>query len=135
MNITISKANSEPKEYPLQWGFGCIEKYCDLMGCADIEGLNMIMGMDEYMIPIPKRITRKAIVSLIYAAILNGCDLADVPCDLEYKHVSAHLDDVDQSVYEGYISDFNQSKLSGKTIQEWFSSSTTETNDKKKELA
>lgn len=114
MQITIaSKVNEEvvEKHYPLQWGMGALEIYCDLMEC-DLDGLGMI---DNTANPLQMQ---KAIVALIYAGIKNGCEVNDVEFDVTMPKLRVCLDDMPQENFKAIMDDFANSKYLGKTLRQ-----------------
>lgn len=106
MQITIND-----NEYPLQWGMGALEIYCDIMGC-DLDGLGMV---DDASQPLQMQ---KAIVTLIFASIKNGCDVNDQPCLLTSAKLRVYLDELPQDKFKAIMDDFTNSKYLGKTLRE-----------------
>lgn len=114
MQITIAnKVNGEviEKQYPLEWGMGALEIYCDLMEC-DLDGLGMI---DDTSKPIQMQ---KAIVTLIYAGIKNGCEVNELEFDVTMPKLRVCLDDMEQAKFKAIMDDFANSKYLGKTLRE-----------------
>lgn len=106
MNIIVNS-----KEYPLQWGMGALEIYCDLMDC-DLDGLAMIEDKSKPLL------MQKAIQALIFAAVKNGCEVNEQECDLSLPKLRVALDDMEQSSFQGIMDDFINSKYLGKTLRE-----------------
>lgn len=106
MNITVNS-----KEYPLHWGMGCIQIYCDTMEC-DIDGLSLIDSAPTEI----KKI--QAITTLILSAVQNGCEINRVPFDITYRDLQVSLDEMPQDEFTSIMTDFTKSKYLGKTIEE-----------------
>jgi hypothetical protein len=121
MQITINEV-----EYPLQWGMGALEIYCDLMEC-DLDGLGMVEDRTK---PLQMQ---KAISTLVYAGIKNGCEVNDIDCQLTMAKLRVYLDDAPQEQFEAIMKDFADSKYLGKTIrQHLYGDLVVEETDKKK---
>ena len=118
------------KEYPLHWGMGALEIYCDIMEC-DLDGLGMI---DDQAKPLQMQ---KAIVTLIYAGIKNGCEVNEVPFDLSMPKLRVYLDDLAQDKFKAIMDDFADSKYLGKTLRQHLYGDVVvdEPNNKKKAKA
>jgi hypothetical protein len=123
MNITI-----QDKEYPLQWGMGAIEIYCDKMEC-DIDGLSLID------VAPTERERLKAITTLIHAAVLNGSEVFGQPCNVTYRQLQAALDDMPQEDFREIMDDFTRSKFLGKTVMEHMLGTAPEEQKKSEALA
>ncbi len=118
MEITV-----QGKNYPLQWGMGAIEIYCDMLECG-IEGLSMV----DSGTPLEMQ---KAISTLIFAAAKNGCDVYDIPFDLTMPKLKARLDEMEQEKFAEIMADFTNSKYLGKTRLEHLTDNLSETDLKK----
>lgn len=123
MNITIND-----KEYPLSWGLGAIEIYCDAMGC-DIDGLSMVEDTSR---PV---VMQKALVTLVQAALKNAQEIEGKTLDLSYRQLQNYLSEVDQNVFKSILDDFVKSRYMGKTVGEYIFGVQPETEEKKSELA
>jgi hypothetical protein len=113
MNITI-----QDKEYPLQWGMGAIEIYCDLTGYESIASLDRIFGVDEAGNIISDIEQQKAFRTFVFAAIKNGCEVYKKVCDVNYYQVSAAIDEMEQETANLIVESFRASKLNGRTVGE-----------------
>lgn len=114
MQITIANKVNEKvieKHYPLQWGMGALEIYCDLMEC-DLDGLGMIDDASNALQ------MQKAIVALIYAGIKNGCEVNELEFDVTLPKLRVCLDDMEQAKFKAIMDDFANSKYLGKTLRE-----------------
>jgi len=109
------------KERGFQWGTGCIEKYCELMG-GDLETLAELDSTGIVKI--------KASVNLLLAAMVHHCELNDQSVDFTYSKVSNWLDEADQGTMDILMTDFLKSKFLGKTIEGYFSITTENTGKK-----
>lgn len=118
MEITV-----QGKSYPLQWGMGAIEIYCDMMDC-DIDGLSMV----ESGSPLEMQ---KAISTLVFAAAKNGCEVKDVTFDLTMPKLKARLDEMEQEKFGEIMQDFTNSKYLGKTMLEHLTSNLSQEDLKK----
>lgn len=106
MQITI-----KDNDYPLQWGMGAIEIFCDMMGC-DLDGLNMVENKEN---PLQMQ---KAITTLIYAGIRNGCEVNDKQCLVDMPKLRVYLDELPQEGLNAIMDNFINSKYLGKTLRE-----------------
>lgn len=99
------------KEYELSWGMGCMEMFCDTLGC-EIEGLEKVItpGKDQI----------KYLTILILSAVKNGADVESYLDDFEvtYKQMQKTMDDWDETKYKEVIDDFKKSRYFGKTMAE-----------------
>jgi len=125
MNLKING-----KTYPLEWGMGAIEIYCDRNDC-DIDDI------DAHLLSPRKIDSMKALYNLTLAAIENGCESAipKVEFDLTIHIFRSWLDRQPQSVADEIVSDWKKSFLFGKTVAEHFFGElpeSTETASKKK---
>ena len=111
------KINFGGKDRGFQWGMGCIEKYCDLMG-GDLETLSALDGKGILKI--------KASVNLLLSAMLNYSELNEEVIDFNYVKVSSWLDEADQDIMNTLMADFLKSKFLGKTIEDYFALSQIE---------
>jgi len=123
MNITI-----KDKNYRLVWGMGAIEIYCDTLEC-DLDGLAMIEDVSQ---PLKQL---KAMLTIVYAAIKNGCEIDNVECDVTYRQLQEWLDQAEQGTADNIMQDFAQSKIFGKTLSEYFQTQPEETGKVKKKSA
>jgi len=123
MTITVNE-----KEYPLQWGMGALEIYCDLMEC-DLDGLGMI---DDQAHPLQMQ---KALVALIYSAIKNGCDVNDTDCDVTMAKLRVAIDEMPQEQFTAYMDDFANSRYLGKSVRDHLYGSLTPATTQKKTKA
>lgn len=99
------------KDYPLQWGMGCMEMFCDAMDC-DLEGLEKVISPGKDQI--------KYLTTLILSALKNGSDIETIYDDFEikYKDLQKAMDDWDLELYKAVIDDFKKSRYMGKTMAE-----------------
>lgn len=104
MNLTINE-----KEYPLQWGMGAIEMFCDTLDCE-------ITDIDKALFPGKEQI--KYLTTLIHCALKNGAEKESVYDDFEisYRQLQKFLDEAPQETMTDIINDFKKSKYFGKTI-------------------
>lgn len=107
MKLTING-----RQYPLIWGMGCFELFCDAMSC-DLEDI------DKALNPNPAQ--NKYLVNLILAAIKNGAEIESAydPFDVTYKQVQRFLDDSPKTTLPEIMEDFKASKYLGQTIAEY----------------
>lgn len=108
MTITINN-----KDYRLVWGMGAILIYCDKLEC-DLDGLAMIEDISK---PLQQL---KAILTIAYAAIQNGCEIDNRPLDVSYNQFQEWLDKADQNTANKMMVDFGQSQIFGRTLSEHF---------------
>jgi len=120
MQITILN-----KEYPLQWGMGAIENYCDMMEC-DIDGIAMIADRTDIIK------NQRAIAVLILSAVKNGCDVYDEVFDVSLPKLRVAIDEMPQEKLQGILNDFENSKFFGKTMLEHLTGTVPATPAKKK---
>lgn len=106
MNLKIND-----KDYPLHWGMGCIEMFCDTLSCE-------ITDLDIAFNPGKEQI--KYLTTLIHCAVKNGADVESVWDDFEvsYRQVQKAMDDLAPETYKAIIDDFLASKYFGKTVGE-----------------
>lgn len=107
------KINFGGKERGFQWGLGCIEKYCELMG-GDLETLDVLTDVGSVA-------QIKASVNLLLAAMQNHAELNDETIDFDYVKVRHWLSECDQKTSDAIMNDFADSRLGNKTIREAFS--------------
>lgn len=107
MNLKINGKN-----YPLVWGMGCFEIFCDAMGC-ELEDIDKALN--------PNRDQNKYLLNLILAALKNGAELESSydPFEVTYKQLQRFLDEADKSTLSAIIEDFKASKYLGLTIAEY----------------
>lgn len=104
MTLTINE-----KEYPLQWGMGFIEMFCDTLDCE-------IADMDKAFFPGREQI--KYLTTLVHCALKNGSGVENYFDDFEitYRQVQKFLDAAPQETVTLIIEDFKKSKYLGKTV-------------------
>lgn len=94
------------KEYPLQWGLGCVEIFCD--------GMNS--GLDALDLAFyPNKDTTKAVTMLIYSAAKNYAETENLSFTLTYRQMQACLTEMDQLEFEEIKTDFLKSKYLGES--------------------
>lgn len=110
MNLKING-----KTYPLEWGMGAIEMYCDRQDC-DIDDIDIHLMSPRQIDSI------RALNNLTLAAIENGCDCAvpKIEFDLTKEVFRSWLDKQPQSIANEIIDDWKKSFLFGKTVAEHF---------------
>lgn len=106
MTITINNV-----EYPLQWGMGALEIYCDTMDC-DLDGLSLI---EDKLHPL---LMQKAIVALVYGGVRNSCEINDLECKVTIPKLRHALNELPQEQFKAIMDDFINSKYLGKTLRE-----------------
>lgn len=108
MKLTIND-----KEYPLQFGIGAIEIYCDKMDC-DIEDVDIHIAS-------PKMIQQlKAINTLALCALQNGCEIEGIDFKLTYREFQKWLDTQDQSMAKTIIDEWKKSSTLGVKVSEFY---------------
>jgi len=104
MTLTINN-----KDYPLSWGMGCLEIFCDTLDC-EIDGLEKVItpGKDQI----------KYLTTLILSALKNGANLESAYDDFEvsYKALQKEMDSWDEGQFKLVIDDFKSSRYFGKTM-------------------
>lgn len=107
MNLEI-----KGESYPLIWGMGCLEIFCDAMSC-DLEDIDKALN--------PNREQNKYLVNLILAAMKNGAELESAyePFNVSYKEMQRFLDEAPEITLAQILEDFKASKYLGKTIAEY----------------
>lgn len=108
MNLKINN-----KDYPLQFGIGAIEIYCDKMDC-DIDDIDLQIGSPKQIIQL------KAINNLALAALQNGCELAGIPFDLNYRQFQQWLDTEPQETAKMIIEEWKKSSMLGVKVSEYY---------------
>lgn len=108
------KLKINDKEYPLQWGMGAIEMWCDTLN-LDLTDLDTMI-----LAPGPDYI--KQITTLIHCALKNGAEIESIHDDFEisYRRLQRILDEMPQEQYNAILEDFRNSKYLGRTISEMF---------------
>lgn len=117
MNLIIND-----KEYPLQFGLGAVELYCDMMDC-DIDDIDVHLGS-------PKMIQQlKAINTLTLCALKNGCKTAkpvrlefpfDKDFDVAYGEFQNWLDVQPQTTAKDIISEWRDSSTLGVKVSDYY---------------
>lgn len=122
------------KSYPLEWGMGAIENYCDMLDC-DITDIDIHLTS-------PKIITKiKAMNNLTLCAIKNACENSNpkIDFDINYHGLQVWMERQPQSVADEIITDWKKSYYFGKTIAEYFFGEIPDeelkTNSKKKQVS
>lgn len=105
------KINFGGKDRGFQWGMGCIERYCELMG-GDLETL---FELDQTGLR-----KARATVNLLFAALQNYAELNDEVIDFNYAKIQDWMDTADRSTTAAIMEDFTKSRLLGRTVQEYF---------------
>lgn len=107
MKLTINN-----KEYPLIWGMGCFELFCDAMSCE-------LEDIDKALNPSPEQ--NKYLVNLILAAVKNGAEIESAyePFSVSYKQLQRFLDESPKTTLAEIMEDFKASKYLGQTIAEY----------------
>lgn len=110
MNLEING-----KEYPLQFGMGAIEMYCDKMDC-DVDDIDTHMGSSNKVNQL------RAINNLTLCAIQNGCELAkpEIKFDVTYREFQAWLDEQPTSTINNIISHWKDTKTLGVKVSEYY---------------
>jgi hypothetical protein len=110
MNLEING-----KKYPLEWGMGAIEAYCDMLDC-DITDIDIHLMSDKLITKI------KAMNNLTLCAIKNGCENSEpkVDFDINYHSLQVWMERQPQYVADAIITDWKKSYYFGKTIAEYF---------------
>ena len=113
------------KSYPLVWGMGAFEIFCDAMSC-DLEDIDKALN--------PNREQNRYLVNLILAAMKNGAELESAyePFDVSYKELQLFLDNAPDTTLPEIMVDFKASKYLGKTIAEYLYDEVAETDVKDK---
>lgn len=104
MKLTINE-----KEFPLQWGFGAIEMFCDTLDCE-------VADIDKAFTPGKDQI--RFLTTLIHCALKNGADVENYfdAFEVSYRQLQKFLDDAPQDTVANIIEDFKKSKYLGKTV-------------------
>lgn len=110
MNLKING-----KDYPLQFGIGAIEIYCDKMDC-DIEDIDAQIFSKRTIDKL------RAINTLALCALQNGCESANpvIKFDLTYRDFQNWLDTQDQDVANQIIAHWKKSKTLGIKVSEYY---------------
>lgn len=113
------------KEYPLQWGMGALEMFCDALDCE-------IMGIDKALAPGREQV--KYLTTLIMAAIKNGAEAESYydEVGVSYRQLQKYLDEAPDNTLRDIIEDFKRSKYFGKTMASYLFGEEEETNAPKK---
>jgi len=121
MNLEI-KGN----KYPLVWGMGAIEEYCDMLDC-DITDIDAHLTSDKVITKI------KAMNSLTFCALKNGCEnnYPKIDFDITMHDLRVWLDVQPQEIANSIIEDWKKSYYFGKTIAEYFFGEIPEDKDKR----
>lgn len=106
------KLEIKGKSYPLIWGMGCLEIFCDAMSC-DLEDIDKALN--------PNRDQNKYLINLILAALKNGSEVESAYDNFEvsYRDMQRFLDDAPDTTLSKILEDFKASKYLGKTIAEY----------------
>lgn len=116
MNLKIND-----KEYPLQFGLGAVELYCDIMDC-DIDDIDTHIGS-------PRMIQQlKAINTLTLCALKNGCKTAqprldfpfDKDFDVAYSQFQNWLDVQPQTTAKDIIAEWKDSSTLGIKVSDYY---------------
>lgn len=86
MNLKIND-----KEYPLQFGLGAVELYCEKMDC-DIDDIDTHVFSEKTITQI------KALNTMALCALQNGCEIAGIPFNLTYRQFQLWLQDQPQEI-------------------------------------
>lgn len=99
------------KDYPLQFGMGCIEMFCDTLDCG-IEDLEKAIN--------PGRDQIKYFTTLVHCALKNGSDVESIYDDFEvsYREVQKAIDDMNPEDLKAIGDAFMASRYFGKTMAE-----------------
>jgi len=103
------------KTYPLQFGMGAVERYCDQMDC-DVDDIDIHLAS-------PKLINQlKAINRLTLCGIENGCDLAKpkIDFDITYGEFQLWLDNQSPKMISDIISHWKDTSTLGVKVSEYY---------------
>lgn len=103
------KLDINGKEYPLQWGMGALEMFCDALDCE-------ISGLDKAL--MPGKDQNRYLTTLILAAVKNGAEAESYNEDVgvSYRQLQHFLDEAPDNTLRDILEDFKRSKYFGKTI-------------------
>lgn len=114
------------KEYPLQWGMGALEMFCDALDC-EIDDIDKALN--------PGKDQNKYLTTLILSALKNGADAESYyeEVGVSYRQLQRFLDEAPSSTLPEIMEDFKRSKYFGKTIASYlFGEEEEEEGPKKK---
>lgn len=108
MNLEING-----KSYPLEWGMGSIEAYCDMLDC-DVTDLDSNLKSSKIITKV------KAMTDLAFCALQNGCETSrpKIDFDLDYNDFRFWRDRMSQVDSDKLLEDWKKSYFFGKTIAE-----------------
>lgn len=110
------------KQYPLQFGLGAVELYCDIMDC-DIDDIDAHIGSQRQIQQL------KAINTLTLCALKNGCKTAkpvrlefpfDKDFDVAYSEFQNWLDQQPQTTARDIINEWKESKTLGVKVSDYY---------------
>lgn len=106
MKLSINK-----KEYPLQWGMGCYEIFCDALECG-MDGLDLVW--------MKNRNQNKYFCNLVFASLQCAAKISGNP-ELEFNYIElqAALDDMEPEVFTEIEKDWLLSKYQGRTMADY----------------
>lgn len=108
MNLKINNI-----EYPLQFGIGAVEIYCDKMDC-DVEDIDIHIASVKMIDQL------KAINNLTLAALQNGCEIAGIAFDITYRQFQQWLDEQPQETAKLIIDEWKKSSTLGVKVSEYY---------------
>src|SRR5690606_25777685 len=120
------------KDFPLHWGLGALEMFCDAMECDLNEGLDIALNVS--VAKVKGQDQHKYIVNLILAAIKNGADAEHFSDDVgvSYRQLQKFLDDAPANTLSDILDDFAKSRIFGRTIAEYLFGSEPEEQESEK---
>lgn len=97
------------KQRKLQWGTGALEDLCDRLDMS-LQDIDVAIITNE----------NKVLNQLAYSALRNGADINDEEIEFNYKFFLAWLDEQPEGIGTEIMTDFLNSKILGRTMQERF---------------
>lgn len=97
------------KEYPLQWGMGALEMFCDALDCE-------IGDIDKAFTDGKQQ--SKYLTTLILAALKNGAEAESYYDEIgvNYRQLQKFIDEAPDGTLADILEDFKRSKYFGKTM-------------------